>query len=284
MMPDLFELGIDGTLQLARCLSASALDPTSSITFGLSGPSTSFYSCLCDELLSQDPGSFESVIADTVSHFTKSLSKCDTVLDGGGGSIEGGIDGGGMVIVSGLKELCSHKKAAACLTRVPSFLLPAEGSEKSKERVTPPVPTLPPGASAQQQRFFRMVQAMSAGRSGYLRRSGPALEKDTLLGLVLRIGLPMENPAVSSSFQNAASRTMKDVKQGIEGMRRQLRIYQDKCNELVRALVTAGADARGQVSTQLQPLICSYRISFCIESMMFKSQWYARLVIFFIFR
>mmetsp|Transcript_338 Transcript_338/g.491 ORF Transcript_338/g.491 Transcript_338/m.491 type:complete len:880 (-) Transcript_338:180-2819(-) len=247
MMPDLFELGIDGTLQLARCLSASALDPTSSITFGLSGPSTSFYSCLCDELLSQDPGSFESVIADTVSHFTKSLSKCDTVLDGGGGSIEGGIDGGGMVIVSGLKELCSHKKAAACLTRVPSFLLPAEGSEKSKERVTPPVPTLPPGASAQQQRFFRMVQAMSAGRSGYLRRSGPALEKDTLLGLVLRIGLPMENPAVSSSFQNAASRTMKDVKQGIEGMRRQLRIYQDKCNELVRALVTAGADARGQV-------------------------------------
>mmetsp|Transcript_7777 Transcript_7777/g.10623 ORF Transcript_7777/g.10623 Transcript_7777/m.10623 type:complete len:1170 (-) Transcript_7777:196-3705(-) len=249
MMPDLFELGNDGALQLARCLSASAADPISSITFGLSGPSSSFYSCLCEELLSQDPDAFESVIADTVSHFSKALSKCDTVLDAGGGSTEEGIDGGGLVIISGLKELCTHKKAAGCLTRVPSFLLPAEGSEKSKEKVTPPAPTFPSGAgaSAQQQRFFRMVQAMSAGRGGYLRRSGPALEKETLLGLVLRIGLPMENPSVSSSFQNAASRTMKDVKQSIDGMRRQLRIYQDKCNELVRALVTAGADARGQV-------------------------------------
>lgn len=246
MEPDLFELGSDGMAQIARCLVAGASsDPASSITVGVAGPSSSFYSCLCDELFAQDETAFESMIEKVVTSLTESLSKCDTVLDGGGGG-EAGTDGG-LVIVSALTAMCSHKKAAATLTKVPSFLLPAEGTTLAGERVNPPIPEPPAGASAQQQRFFRMMQAMSQGRSGYLRRSGPALEKDTVLGLVLRLGLPMENQTVSSPFQNAASRTVSDVNKSTDGMRRQLRVYQDACNGLIRALVTAGPDARKQV-------------------------------------
>ena len=86
-----------------------------------------------------------------------------------------------------------------------------------------------------------------AARAGYLRRSGPALEKETVLGLVLRLGLPAEHPSVSSSFSNAASRTKKDVGQSVDGMRRQLELYQNKCNELVKQLVIAGEASRKMV-------------------------------------
>jgi hypothetical protein len=110
--------------------------------------------------------------------------------------------------------------------------------------------------SAQQLAMMRMVQSMRGDTSrlsgGYLRRSGPALEKDTILGLVLRLGFPTENtnpaiPSVASSFANAASRTKKDVSQITSGFRRQLELYQSKCNELVKQLVVAGEEPRKQV-------------------------------------
>jgi len=91
------------------------------------------------------------------------------------------------------------------------------------------------------------MQAMNRGNQGYLKRSGPALEKDTLLGLVLRLGLPKENPNVTQAFQNMTTATRSAVEKTTDGMRRQLRIYQDSCNALIRSLITAGADSRGQV-------------------------------------
>jgi hypothetical protein len=251
MVPDLFELGNDAPLQLAQCLSTTSIDPASSITFDVLGKNTSFYHCVCEELHSQGADTFEEVIGEVVKHITDSLSKCNSLLDEGsnvdGGG--GGVCGNGMFLTSALRELCTNKKAAVALTKLPSFLLPSPNTPLANERVET--------MSSQQLAMMRMVQSMRGDTSrlsgGYLRRSGPALEKDTILGLVLRLGLPTENatnPALSSvasSFSNAASRSRKDVAQITSGFRRQLELYQSKCNELVKQLVVAGEDSRKQV-------------------------------------
>eukprot|EP00978_Attheya_sp_CCMP212_P044667 scaffold317964_cov58-Attheya_sp.AAC.1 len=248
MEPDLFELGKDGATQLAICLTACSLDPAASITFGVAGGNKdSFYTLLCDELVSLDSNAFSTVMAAVVTYLTEGLSKCETILDGGSG---GGSGDGGLVLVSALTALCSHKKAAACVAQMPQFLLPAVSSPAAAERVVLPIPAPPPGATVQQQRMFRMMQSMRMGagnNAGYLKRSGPALEKETILGLVLRLGLPMDNPNVSQVFQNPATRSLKEVTNSTDGLRRQLLNYQDTFNKLIKALITAGAEPRKQV-------------------------------------
>jgi len=239
MEPDLFELGQDGPSQLATCLSAATLDPAASITLGLSGKNSSFFACLCEELNNQDSAVFESVIKDVVLKISESLKKCETVLDSTGES--------GLVQVSALTSLCSVKKAAAAVTKVQNFLLPPADSPQSAERVSAPIPQIPAGATQQQQSIFRMMAAMSQGSQGYLRRSGPGLEKETLLGLVMRLGTPMDSPAITSQFQNAAGRSRTDVKKSTSTLRRQLKIYQDSVYALVKALITAGEEARTPV-------------------------------------
>lgn len=247
MVPDLFELGNDSTLQLAKCLSTTSIDPASSITFDVLGKNTSFYHCVCEELHSQGAETFDEVIGEVVKHITDSLSKCNSLLDEGSNSTEG-VGGNGLFLTSALRELCTNKKAAVALTKLPFFLLPPANTPLANERVET--------MSAQQLAMMRMVQSMRGDTSrlsgGYLRRSGPALEKDTVLGLVLRLGFPTENanpaiPSVASSFANAASRTKKDVSQITSGFRRQLELYQSKCNELVKQLVVAGEEPRKQV-------------------------------------
>jgi len=238
MEPDLFPLITPPATQLSNALTTT--DPTNSITFGNTGTSSSFYHFLCEELLSQSPSAFSSIIHATVTHLTSSLARCDTILDDGGQHHP-------LMIVSALTALCSHKKAALELTKHDSFLLPPPTSPQAQERITPPLPTPPANASSQQQRFFRMMQSLSQNRNGYLRRSGPALEKETVLGLVMRLGLPMDNPSVSGPFANAAGRTLSDVNKSIDGMRRQWKVYLDGVYAFVRGLVTAGAQARNQV-------------------------------------
>jgi len=236
----LFELGKDGSTQLAKCLLSSSTELTSSITHGMAGTSTSFYYCLCEELLSQDQAAFESVVADVVNYLTQALSKVETVLDSG-------MDGGGLVIVSALTALCIHKKAAHVLTQMPNFLLPQLGTVKATELVTPPPPTMPQGATSQQQQLFRLMQAMNRNQGqGYLKRSGPALEKDTILGQVLRLGCPRDHPSVTSGFPSVMA-SLDSVEKAADQQRRQLRVYQDTANNLMRSLVTAGPDARQQV-------------------------------------
>jgi len=246
LVPDLFEGGKDGSTHLAQLLQSSSSGAlTDSITFGVRGSGSSFYSLLCEELRSQDEEVFRDIIGKVVSCFVKKLASLETILDSGSGE-------GPLVLVSGLTALCSNKKAAAMVTVLPCFLLPAENSDKAKEKVTPPMnmPNMDNAStgSAQQQRFFRMMQqAMMSQTRGYLRRSGPALEKETLLGLVMRLGLPPENPSVSASFTNATNRTRMDIKKGTDGLRSQMRVYQEAVHGLVRGLVTAGADARTNV-------------------------------------
>lgn len=240
MEPDLFEMAKDGTTQLAKALINGTTDLASSITFGVTGTSSSFYHCLCEELILQDNEAFLRVIADTVTYLTNLLSKCDSVLDGGAE--------GGLVLVSALTALCGHKKAALAMTQSPNFLLPPAESPQAQERITPPPPSMPPNATPQQQQIFRLMQAMNRGaNTGYLKRSGPALDKETLLGLVMRLGCPRDSPAVASSFGNILNQSVDSVDKIVQSHQRQLRVYQDTVNQLIRCLITAGADSRYQV-------------------------------------
>jgi hypothetical protein len=188
-----------------------------------------------------------------------------------------------LVLVSALSSLSSsHKKVVSVITNAPNFLLPALGSAMATEKVSNPdltslTPDMGSGASPDPQRFIRMMMAMSRGSrgspSGYLRRSGkftffplgsisfhdsslsshsfslagPALEKDTCLGVILKVGLPMDNPTVFSSFRNAATKTMADISKTNDGLRKQLILYQEAVHSLIRTWITAGEDCRKQV-------------------------------------
>ena len=240
--PDLFESAKNGAEQLARCLTQATLDPVGSITVGVAGKNSSFYASLCDELMSQDMEVFESVISDIVKLLREELSKSENVLENTGSS--------GLVQVAALTALCSCKKAAVVVANTPGFLLPKEGSAQAAERVRAPVPPPPAGATPQQLQIYRMMSAMAHGRQSYLKRSGPALEKDTLLGLVLRLGTPMDSSAVTSQFQNVARTSRNEVQKRTDTLRRQLRVYQDTVHGFMRSLITAGEEARKPVSTE----------------------------------
>lgn len=250
MVPDLFELGNDSALQLAKCLSTTATDPTNSITFDVLGKNTSFYHCVCEELHAQDADAFASVIGEVVKYLTDALSKCKSLLDEGSkGLNEDEVRGSGLLLTSALRELCTNKKALVTMTKLPSFLLPAAGTARASERVE----TL----SGQQLAMLRMMNSMRGDsgpvQNGHLRRSGPALEKDTVLGLVLRLGLPCDHTStayadVVAAFPNPASRNPKDIANTCDGFRRQLELYQSKCNELLKSLVVAGEEPRKRVS------------------------------------
>ena len=243
MVPDLFELGNDAPLQLAKCLSTTSTDPASSITFDVLGKNSSFYYCVCEELHSQDEDSFGTVMADVVKHITDSLSKCNSLLDEGSNE---GVGGNGLFLTSALRELCTNKKATASLAKLPSFLLPPANAPAANERVGP---HRPPGATQQQLALMRMMQSMREDSPmEYRRRSGPGLEKETVLGLVLRLGMPSEHASMKAAYSNPASRQRKDVLQTTDGLRRQLELYQSKCNELVKQLVVAGEESRKRVS------------------------------------
>merc|ERR1739848_635854 len=85
---------------------------------------------------------------------------------------------------------------------------------------------------------------MSINKSEYLGRSGPALEKNTLLGLILKLGLPMDSPTVISSFQNAATRTVSDINKITDDLRSQLLVYRNAVHAFVSSLVISGEETR----------------------------------------
>jgi hypothetical protein len=93
------------------------------------------------------------------------------------------------------------------------------------------------------------MQEMSNSR---MRRSGKGLEKDTVLGHVLRLGIPWKQESVLSSYANPVRRSPKDIDQISNGYRRQLELYQSKCNELMRQLIVAGEEPRNKVCSQLR--------------------------------
>ena len=288
--PDLFESARFGTVQLARCLTNGALDHNQSIIVGTNGRHTSFLHCLLQELLNFDENSDETfcnIVGDVGKHLSEALSRCESVLDepsppsavttapsnpsdtsSTSSSVVPStssspstpppvVTAPASAIVTALASLCSHKGAARALASSDGFLLPTTTDPKANERVAPAAPPIPAGSTPQQRRFYRMMAtlARAGAGSGHLRRSGPALERDTLLGRIISVGLPPESPSVSVPFQNVASRTASDVRKATEGMRRHLTLYREALHGLIRAMVTAGDDAREPVLRFLEDAI-----------------------------
>ena len=226
MEPDLFELAKDGSTQLAKALLNNG-DPTSSITFGVAGTSSSFYYSLCEELLTQDKPTFQKVIQQVAAYLMSHLSKCESV-DGGAGETSA------LGLVVALNALIVHKKAAHAVAEMDKFLIPEANTVAANELVRPTAPT--------PQNFLSML----AGENRpYKRRSGPAIEKDTLLGLCLRVGTPKNNPAFSPT--TILRQSLDSVERATNQQRQQLRVYQDALNQLVMAFVKSGVEPRGKV-------------------------------------
>ena len=227
MIPDIFEMAKDATIQLAKCLTTTVTDPATSITFGVHGASSSFYYMLCEELLQQDEAAFDGVIGETADYMFDQLEKLKSVMDGN-------ADGNASVVVSSLTALCLHKRAADALSRSPRFLLPVAGSPEATQQVRPP------GSSG-----ANIFQQMMRGERPYLRRSGPGLEKDTFLGRALRVGVPRNNAAFSPT--SVLRQSLDVINRTNRQQRQQLRVHQEACNQFIMALIKAGAPARSRV-------------------------------------
>eukprot|EP00934_Nitzschia_sp_Nitz4_P005540 Nitzschia sp. Nitz4//scaffold118_size93875//62307//65704//NITZ4_004793-RA/size93875-augustus-gene-0.86-mRNA-1//1//CDS//3329533739//5530//frame0 len=200
------------------------MDPADSIAVGVAGPASSFYHCLCDELLAQDEAAFSGIMARMVNLLMPKLKKCES-LD----------STDAMSLLNALVGLCGHKKAALAVAQLDSFLLVPADHPLASQQIRPPPPS---GVD-----FLRMLTG--GDHLPYLKRSGPALEKDTLLGLVLRISTPKSNPAFSTS---GILRQSADAVERINSQQRQtLRLYQNTCHQLIMALIKGGPDARGKV-------------------------------------
>jgi len=223
--PDLFELGQDGAMQLAKAFIGT--NPAESITFGIFGPASSFYNCLCDELMTQDQSAFQSTINTVLKYFMDKMSKCESVDAGVG-------DANPVSILTALTSVISNKKAAALVAQSDSFLPPAAGTPQADELIR-----LPLAQTAD------LLQMLANGNRPYKRRSGLGIEKQTLLGTVLRIGAPKSNPAFSSN--SIFRQSLDSVERTTSSQRVQLRNYQEMCNRFVMNLVKGGAAARGKV-------------------------------------
>lgn len=246
--PDLFSWAKDSTVQLAKCLlygTGGSSDTTENhaITFAVNGSiSSSFYHLLIDELSEQDLGTLEETIVPAlVDYFMNLLRKCDSILDNG--SFEGNSP---VAIVSALTALCSHKVVALNVSKVPSFLLPPASSPKAAEVVRPVT------SSNTTVNFLQMLTNSNPETRSYLKRSGPALDKDTLLGLCLRIGIPNSrhnlatiNPAFSPS--NILRQSLSSIEQVTSQQRSQLRVHQTACFQFVMALIKGGLPSRDNV-------------------------------------
>lgn len=239
--PDLFELGKNASMQLAKCLmNGGVADPTSSITFGISTGafSSSFYSMLVEELLQQDATGqvLESTVHEICAFYTTQLSKCESILDVASG-VDNMSDASPVVLVSALTSLCMHKRVAQIVaTSTRQFLLPRPGTPEANQVVTPNTPS------------NRLLQQFMAGMNpSYKKRSGPALDKSTLLGLCLRIGVPKNNNNPAFSAATILRQSLSSVESATAQQRSQLLCHQQACNQLLHNLVKAGADSRNAV-------------------------------------
>lgn len=258
MEPDLFPLSSDSVSQLAKCLihgtGGQSSDPTEnhSITFGVTGSaSSSFYHLLIEELVHQDESVLEStIIPGILEYFMNILRKCESMLDQG--SIEGGSS---VVIVSSLTSLCSHKIVAQIVAKSKSFLLPPASSPEAKELVRPM-----PSSNNSAVNLLQMLTSNSPDMRPYMKRSGPALDKDTILGLCLRIGVPDSrgslasvNPAFSPG--NILRQSLHAVEHETSQQRLQLRVHQTACYQLIMQLIKGGATVREKVLQWFQDVL-----------------------------
>ena len=158
-----------------------------------------------------------------------------------------------------LQSLLNIKAVAVATSSFNNFNLPEATSPKAKEVVQPSME----GFDTQQQQFMAMMMHMQNNRSvpgAYLRRSGPALEKDTILGRLLAVGLPVRDAKVTGQFANAARRTMQDVNSVKEGLRKTNMVHLELSTQIVKALLKGGKESRnGALSWFKDALIVNCR-------------------------
>jgi hypothetical protein len=233
MVPELFAASADGVQQLAKCLSTTTTDTAaSSISFGVSGPHTSFYYLLCEELIQQDETAFNGVICATADVLYQRLDRYKSVLDGD-------ADGSATVMVSALAALSMHKRAAMVIAcHWPVFLLPPVGTPEAASMILPNTTTT----------TTSLLQFLGGGADqprAYVRRSGPGLERDTPLGRALRVSAPRTNAAFTPT--SVLRQSVDGIQRTNAQQRRSLRVHQETCALLLRHLLRAGPAARARV-------------------------------------
>jgi ubiquitin conjugation factor E4 B len=265
------------TATAAASSSSGALSLEDSILYG----KPNFYQALCTELQQQSSTEeYKGLMLRVLSQFISWISPCDTILSNPSNSSSScppNITSPSMIL-SGLVAFASNKKNATLLCHSETFLLPPPHTKEASTTISPngtaSNSTLPSAMMnmmdttndnnnnnpmTQQQRFFRRMMQMAAvnsgggryGMRGYAKRSGPALERHTVLGILLRLGLPPEDPNVHDSFRSVASRraTRADITKSTTLLRNQQRHYLDQLRSLLQALVTSGESSRSQLWT-----------------------------------
>jgi Ubiquitin elongating factor core len=266
--PELFAQGHDATTQLADALLAHTADPLNAITFGVSGPTSSFYYQFCQELVQQQHEAVPRVVQPVVDRILDLLLQCNSVLDtvtNGGDAVTP------TMLVQTLTALCSHKAVAQALCELPQFLLPAADDPKAARLVRAPQPSRrnasaaaapppPPGRNATTEQFLSWMmetaafQQNSTSNLTFAARSGPALEYGTLLGRALRLGVPLKyNAALPPN--TILRQSVATVERINTTQRLQLKLHQDACFALVMAAIKAGGVARAHVLTWLHDLL-----------------------------
>jgi len=200
------------TATAAASSSSGALSLEDSILYG----KPNFYQALCTELQQQSSTEeYKGLMLRVLSQFISWISPCDTILSNPSNSSSScppNITSPSMIL-SGLVAFASNKKNATLLCHSETFLLPPPHTKEASTTISPngtaSNSTLPSAMMnmmdttndnnnnnpmTQQQRFFRRMMQMAAvnsgggryGMRGYAKRSGPALERHTVLGILLR--------------------------------------------------------------------------------------------------
>mmetsp|Transcript_14536 Transcript_14536/g.35287 ORF Transcript_14536/g.35287 Transcript_14536/m.35287 type:complete len:1159 (+) Transcript_14536:100-3576(+) len=250
LVPELFEQSAGSADQLhnAALQSSSGTAGDGNLFFAVAGKDSSFYHMVCAELQSQDNDSFVKIVLGLVARIAKDLKACETVNDGVGPTSALGL-------VTALTSVCSAKAVSVAVTTKLDlynaankgdgcrFLPPPEGTPAASEKVpAPPLPPGPPGEDPM-SRIMRMQQHQRT-KKPYKKRSGVFVERDTLLGLVLRVSTPREDMTgpfkPSSVFRMSPSAAEGHANQ----QRNQLKVYQNACQQLVTNLLKGGPVAR----------------------------------------
>ena len=195
------------------------------------GDATPFYASLCTEL--EEQGALSEVVIAVVRSLKKELSELHTAT------------GNGASLIHALAMLAGNKKAAAAIAASPDFLLPRPNTPEASVRIEP-------RRTPQQEQMYRMMQMLGGANAipnGHLKRSGPAMEHDTVLGLCFRLGQAADRSEVEDQFKNPGRRTKNDVDTTIRTLRTQLQSHRDAMHRLVRVLLTAGSKPRTAVLT-----------------------------------
>lgn len=215
--PDLFPVvSKDMPTQLADALLKGDLAMTA----------TGFFGKLVDELELQSPDALRSTVESVVDILLKRLKQNASILDTGVSDA--------FTIAAAFAKLCSKKNVAEMVCLLESFALPAAGTPEASLLVRPVMPT------------NSIQQFLAQAQRPYAKRSGPGLERHTILGSLLRLGLPrMSNPAFPPG--SVLRQSPSTVDSLARTQQQQLHTYQQTVFSFVKALLKAGPTAKRKV-------------------------------------